>query len=79
MGPAETTEMQVSARGQAVVLLAANSTQGRCTAVIILMVLLLLFLQVRVVEHSFDIIHLLTDQNPIQILVDAIINRCGLS
>jgi len=29
---------------------------------------------VRIVEHAFDIIHLLTDQNPIQIVVDAIIN-----
>jgi small subunit ribosomal protein S5e len=28
----------------------------------------------RIVEHSFDIIHLLTDQNPVQVLVDAIIN-----
>jgi hypothetical protein len=27
------------------------------------------------VSHAFDIIHLLTDQNPIQVLVDAIINR----
>jgi hypothetical protein len=33
--------------------------------------------QVRIVEHAFDIIHLLTDQNPIQIVVDAIINRCA--
>jgi hypothetical protein len=32
-------------------------------------------LQVRIVEHAFDIVHLLTDQNPIQIVVDAIINR----
>jgi small subunit ribosomal protein S5e len=32
---------------------------------------------VRIVEHAFDIVHLLTDQNPIQIVVDAIINRCG--
>ncbi len=31
--------------------------------------------QVRIVKHSFEIIHLLTDQNPIQVLVDAIINR----
>ena len=31
--------------------------------------------QVRIVEHAFDIVHLLTDQNPIQIVVDAIINR----
>lgn len=29
---------------------------------------------VRIVAHAFDIIHLLTDANPIQILVDAIIN-----
>lgn len=28
---------------------------------------------VRVVKHAFEIIHLLTDQNPIQVLVDAII------
>ncbi|KAL4545868.1 hypothetical protein Ndes2526B_g05000 [Nannochloris sp. 'desiccata'] len=28
----------------------------------------------RIVSHAFDIIHLLTDQNPIQVLVDAIIN-----
>ena len=32
--------------------------------------------QVRIVKHAFDIIHLLTDQNPIQVIVDAIINRC---
>ena len=31
---------------------------------------------VRIIRHSFEIIHLLTDQNPIQVLVDAIINRC---
>lgn len=31
--------------------------------------------QVRIVQHSMDIIHLLTDQNPIQVVVDAIINR----
>jgi small subunit ribosomal protein S5e len=30
---------------------------------------------VRIVSHAFDIIHLLSDQNPIQVLVDAIINR----
>merc|ERR1712216_642110 len=29
---------------------------------------------VRVVKHAFEIIHLLTDQNPIQVVVDAIIN-----
>ena len=28
----------------------------------------------RIVKHTFDIIHLLTDQNPIQIVVDAVIN-----
>ena len=32
-------------------------------------------LQVRIVRHAFDIINLLTDINPIQVLVDAIINR----
>jgi hypothetical protein len=31
--------------------------------------------QVRIVKHSFEIISLLTDQNPVQTLVDAIINR----
>lgn len=31
-------------------------------------------LAVRIVAHAFEIIHLLTDQNPIQVLVDAIIN-----
>jgi small subunit ribosomal protein S5e len=34
--------------------------------------------QVRIVKHAFEIIQLLTDQNPIQILVDAIINRWAL-
>eukprot|EP00741_Cyanophora_paradoxa_P021058 tig00021332_g20326.t1 len=29
---------------------------------------------VRIMKHAFEIIHLLTDQNPIQVLVDAIIN-----
>lgn len=29
---------------------------------------------VRIVKHCFDIIHLLTDQNPIQVLVQAIVN-----
>ena len=28
----------------------------------------------RIVQHAFEIINLLTDQNPIQVLVDAIIN-----
>ena len=35
-------------------------------------------LQVRIVKHAFDIVHLLTDSNPIQVLVDAIINRWAL-
>ena len=30
---------------------------------------------VRIVKHAMEIIHLLTDQNPIQVIVDAIINR----
>jgi small subunit ribosomal protein S5e len=29
---------------------------------------------IRIVQHAFEIIHLLTDKNPIQVLVDAIIN-----
>lgn len=29
---------------------------------------------VRIVMHAFEIIHLLTDSNPIQVLVDAIVN-----
>jgi len=33
---------------------------------------------VRIIKHSFEIIHLLTDSNPIQVLVDAIINRLAL-
>ncbi|CAM9288641.1 unnamed protein product [Heterosigma akashiwo] len=28
----------------------------------------------RIVEHTLEIIHILTDQNPVQVLVDAIIN-----
>lgn len=31
-------------------------------------------LAVRIVAHAFEIIHLLADQNPIQVLVDAIVN-----
>jgi len=31
---------------------------------------------VRIVAHSFEIIHLMTDQNPIQVAVDVIVN-CG--
>lgn len=30
---------------------------------------------VRIVKDAMDIIHLLTDQNPIQVIVDAVINR----
>ncbi|CAM6088157.1 unnamed protein product [Calypogeia fissa] len=30
---------------------------------------------VRIVKHAMEIIHLLTDQNPIQVIVDAIINN----
>mmetsp|Transcript_1753 Transcript_1753/g.6311 ORF Transcript_1753/g.6311 Transcript_1753/m.6311 type:complete len:172 (+) Transcript_1753:418-933(+) len=29
---------------------------------------------VRIIKHAFEIIHLLTDQNPVQVCVDAIIN-----
>lgn len=29
---------------------------------------------VRIVKHTLELIHLLTDQNPVQVLVDAIIN-----
>ena len=29
---------------------------------------------VRIVKHTMDIIHLLSDQNPLQVIVDAIIN-----
>jgi len=31
---------------------------------------------VRIVDHAFEIIHVMTDQNPIQVAVDAIVN-CG--
>jgi len=31
-------------------------------------------LAVRIMKHAFEIIHLLTEQNPLQVLVDAIIN-----
>ena len=31
-------------------------------------------LAVRIIKHAMEIIHLLTDQNPIQVVVDAIIN-----
>ncbi|KAK0634348.1 putative 40S ribosomal protein S5 [Bombardia bombarda] len=31
---------------------------------------------VRIVAHAFEIVHLMTDQNPIQVAVDAIVN-CG--
>ncbi|XP_057747267.1 40S ribosomal protein S5-like [Arachis stenosperma] len=29
---------------------------------------------VRIIKHTMEIIHLLTDQNPIQVIVDAVIN-----
>lgn len=29
---------------------------------------------IKIVQHAFEIIHLLTDKNPLQVLVDAIIN-----
>merc|ERR1711967_177596 len=29
---------------------------------------------VRIIKHAFEIIHLLTDRNPLQVLVDAVIN-----
>ena len=32
------------------------------------------FFQTRIVQHAFEIVYLLTDSNPIQVLVDAIIN-----
>lgn len=31
-------------------------------------------LAMRIVKHAFEIIHLLTDQNPLQVVVTAIIN-----
>ena len=30
-----------------------------------------------IVKHAFEIVNLLTDQNPVQVLVDAIINGCA--
>jgi len=32
---------------------------------------------VRIIKHAMEIIHLLTDQNPIQVIVDAVVNRYG--
>lgn len=34
---------------------------------------------VRIVKHAMEIIHLLTDLNPIQVIVDAVINRSATS
>jgi ribosomal protein S7 len=34
-------------------------------------------MQVRIVKHAMEIIHLLTDENPIQVVVNAVINRWG--
>ena len=31
---------------------------------------------VRIIRHAMEIIHLLTDLNPIQVIVDAVVNRC---
>lgn len=36
-------------------------------------------LAVRIIKHAFEIIHLLTDGNPIQVLVDAVINRRAIA
>ncbi|KAL3503817.1 hypothetical protein ACH5RR_033658 [Cinchona calisaya] len=33
---------------------------------------------VRIVKHAMEIIHLLTDQNPIQIIVEAVINSYAI-
>ncbi|KAK9082683.1 hypothetical protein Scep_029154 [Stephania cephalantha] len=33
---------------------------------------------VRIVKHAMEIIHLLTDQNPIQVIVDAVINSYAI-
>jgi len=33
---------------------------------------------VRIIKHAMEIIRLLTDQNPIQVIVDAVVNRYGL-
>jgi len=33
---------------------------------------------VRIIKHAMEIIHLLTDQNPIQVIVDAVVNRYEL-
>ena len=30
---------------------------------------------VRIIKHTMEIIHLLTDLNPIQVIVDAVVNR----
>ena len=32
-------------------------------------------LAVRIIKHAMEIIHLLTDQNPIQVIVEAVVNR----
>ncbi|KAF5819651.1 putative ribosomal protein S5/S7 [Helianthus annuus] len=34
---------------------------------------------VRIVKHAMEIIHLLTDANPIQIIVDSVINRYNIT
>jgi small subunit ribosomal protein S5e len=30
---------------------------------------------VKIIRHAMEIIHLLTDQNPVQVIVDAVVNR----
>jgi small subunit ribosomal protein S5e len=35
--------------------------------------------QAEIVRNTCEIIHLLTDSNPIQVIVDAIINRCAIA
>jgi small subunit ribosomal protein S5e len=30
---------------------------------------------VTIIKHAMEIIHLLTDQNPVQVIVDAVVNR----
>ena len=33
---------------------------------------------VTIIKHAMEIIHLLTDQNPVQVIVDAVVNRSAL-
>ncbi|KEH15822.1 ribosomal protein S7p/S5e, partial [Medicago truncatula] len=34
---------------------------------------------VRIIKHAMEIIHLLTDHNPIQVILDAVVNRMDSS